>query len=98
MKRKVQSRPFAIACAALTLGCSASAIAATDVMVCVTDGVPGPSDPLECDGLGTKSKDKSLATLYKDGWHLVDATVTNKAMTKIATVMFLEKSASGPPD
>lgn len=81
-----------LAAAALALACSFPTMApAAELLVCIRDGIAGPSDPLECENAeSVKSKGMSMASLYKDGWRLVSVNIASKTMGMV-TVLFFDK-------
>lgn len=82
---------YTLLLAGAALAFSATA-ASADLLVCVSAGIAGPSDPLECENSDkVKSKSNTLSTLYKDGWRLIAVTTTTSKFDGIGTAYFLDK-------
>lgn len=81
---------YTLLLAGAALAFSATA-ASADLLVCVSAGIAGPSDPLECENSDkVKSKNNTLSALYKDGWRLIAVTTTSK-FDGVSTAYFLDK-------
>ena len=88
---KVTRTGQGLATLGLLLGCAYGSVAsAAQIMVCVYEGVPGPSDTIECEAVGGEKTDHNLASLYEDGWKLAELEVTSK-FGGATTVMFVDK-------